>query len=75
MQLLEVPTRTTGVLLVNSGSAAVTVDTTQVFDTGFTLEPGSSVTLPSSASLHYCTRVHAVADGDGGELTCYLPEW
>lgn len=75
MKLLEIPTRTTGILLVNSASAVVTVDTSQSVDTGFTLAPGSSVTLPSSASQHFCTRVYAVAESEGGELTCYLPEW
>jgi hypothetical protein len=73
--VLEIPTRTTGVVLVNSGSVPVTVDTGQSVDSGFTLAPGATVTVPSSSSPHYATRLYAVSEGEVGELTCYLPEW
>jgi hypothetical protein len=73
--VLEIPTRVSGVLVVNSGSVPVVLDTDRSLTAGFTLPPGAWVTVPSSNSQHYATRLYAVAEGAGAELTCRLPEW
>jgi hypothetical protein len=73
--VLEIPCRVTGAVLTNTGAANVVVDTDPAVKDGFTLPPGATITVPSSASQHYATRLYAVADGEGGEITTRLPEW
>ena len=73
--VLEIPYRLTGVLVSNTGTTNVLLDTDPKVRDGFTLRPGSAITLPSSVSPNASTKIYAVADGDGGEVTYYLPEW